>query len=134
MVFCTSTITPGRRIDRGKLLHRQDGLEEAAALPAVFLGDLDAHQAHLEELADEVLAEHAGFVHLADVGADLLARELAHGGLEKSFFFGKRSQRRGRLNLSSPHDIELTPRLPWRATAAPAIQPPRDASRSRYRC
>ena len=63
---------------------------------AVFFGDFDAHQAQLEELADDVFAEDAGFVHLADVGADLLARELAHGGLKELLFFRQRGERLGR--------------------------------------
>ena len=58
-----------RGIDRRELLHRQHALEEGAALPAVLLGDFDAHQAHLEELPDDVLAEDAGLVHLAHIGA-----------------------------------------------------------------
>ena len=62
----------GRGVHRGEFLHREDGLEERAALSAVFLGDLDPHQAHFEELLDDVLAEDAGLVHLAHVGANLL--------------------------------------------------------------
>ena len=88
----------GRGIHRREFLHRQNGLEEAAALAAVLLGNLDPHQAHLEELADDVLAEDAGLVHLADVRADLLARELAHRALEQLLVFGERGQR-WRCNL-----------------------------------
>ena len=83
----------GRRIHRGQFLHRQNALEETAAAAAVFFGDLDAHQAQFEELADDVLAEHAGLVHFADVRADLLARELAHGGLKELLFFRQRGER-----------------------------------------
>ncbi len=86
----------GRGIHRGKLLHRQHRLEERAALPAVFLGDLDAHQAHLEKLADDVLAEHAGFVHFAHMRPDFLARELAHRGLEKALLLAQRRERKRR--------------------------------------
>ena len=82
-----------RRVDGGEFFHRQDGLEETAALAAVLLRDLDAHQSHFEKLPDDVLTEDAGLVHLADVGADLLAGELAHGGLEELFVFGEHRQR-----------------------------------------
>jgi len=37
----------------------QHGLKKSAALPAVFFRDLDGHQAQVEELADDVLAEGA---------------------------------------------------------------------------
>ena len=47
----------GGRIDRGDLLDGQNALEEIAALSAVFFGDLDAHEAELEELAEQALVE-----------------------------------------------------------------------------
>ena len=97
MVFCTSTITPAEGSTAESSSTARIALEEGAALPAVLLGDLDPHQAHLEELLDDVLAEDAGLVHLAHVGADLFAGELAHGGLEELFVFGERGQRRRRL-------------------------------------
>ena len=76
----------GRRgVHRGQLFHRQHALEEVAALAAVFFGDFDAHQAELEQFLQQIFAEHAGFVHLAHVGADALAREAAHGGAGTSF-------------------------------------------------
>ena len=100
-----------RGIHRGQLLHRQNGLEETAALAAVFLGDLDAHQAHFEKLADEVFAEDAGFIHFADVRADLFAREFAHGGLEELFVFGERGERtrRGVGHGRRKHTSTVTP-------------------------
>ena len=127
MVFCTSTITPAEGSTAESSSTARIGLEEVAALPAVFLGDFDAHQAHLEELADDVFAEHAGFVHLADMGADFLARELAHGGLEELLVFAQRGQRlrRGCGAFGCRHVGQLTPQPPVRATAFPGIPPPR---------
>ena len=42
-----------RRVDARQLLDREHGVEEAAAGAAVGLGDLDAHDAELEQLPDE---------------------------------------------------------------------------------
>ena len=83
----------GRRVDRGEFFHRQNCLEEGAALAAIFLGDLDPHQAHFEELLDDVLAKDAGFVHFPHVRPDLLAGEFPDGGLEEFFVFGEHRQR-----------------------------------------
>jgi hypothetical protein len=44
-------------------------------------------------LAEQVLAEQAGLVHLADVRDDPLARELPHGGLKHPFFLVERGER-----------------------------------------
>ena len=71
MVFCTSTITPAEGSTAESSSTARMAWKKRAALPAVLFGDLDPHQAHLEELLDDVLAEDAGFVHLADVGPDL---------------------------------------------------------------
>jgi hypothetical protein len=127
----------GRRIHRGQFLHRQNALEEAAAAAAVLFGDLDAHQAQLEELADDVLAEDAGFVHFADMRADLLARELAHGGLKELLFFRQRGERlRGISVCCALAGMASFPILhrPVRGTGGLAIPPPRHASRGRCRC
>ena len=85
MVFCTSTITPAEGSTAESSSTARIAWKKRAALAAVFLGDLDPHQAHFEELPDDVLAEDAGLVHFADVGPDLLARELAHGGSGRAF-------------------------------------------------
>ena len=46
-----------------------------------------------KELVEDVLAEDAGFIHLAHVGGDLSAREPADGGLEQLFVFGEGGER-----------------------------------------
>src|SRR5208283_3380085 len=68
-------------------------LKEGAALPTVFLRDLDPHQAQGEELPQEVVAERARFVHLAHVRPYLFAREFAHSGLEQRLVLAQRGQR-----------------------------------------
>ena len=62
-------------------------LEEGPALAAVFLGDFDGHQAQVEELLQQIPAEHARIVHGAHMGSQALAGETAHGSLEQSLFF-----------------------------------------------
>ena len=62
-------------------------------MAAILLGDFDAHQSHFEKLFDDVFAEDARLVHLTHVRADLLAGELANGGLEELFVFAERRQR-----------------------------------------
>jgi len=78
-------MTPARGIDRREFFHGQNRLEEnCRPWPAVLLGDLDAHQAPFRKNWRMMsLRKHRGIVHLSDIGADLLACELAHGGFEK---------------------------------------------------
>ena len=89
MVFCTSTITAAEGSTAGERLDGQHGLKEVAALPAVLFRDLDAHQAQFEHFAQQVLAEDAGFVHLAHVRADAFARKTADGVLKHLLFFAQ---------------------------------------------
>ena len=96
MVFCTSTTTPAEGSTAEISSIARIALEEVAALAAVLFGNLDAHQPQFEQLADEVFAKDAGFVHLAHVRRDLFPREIAHGGLEQLFFFVERGERRER--------------------------------------
>ena len=51
----------------------------------MFFRRLDRHQAHLEELGDQLLAELAALVHFAHVGRDALAGETADSVVEKAF-------------------------------------------------
>ena len=78
-----------RWVDRRNFFDSQNGLKELPTLAAVLFWNVNAHQAEREKLVDDVLAEDACIVHLADVGCDLLAREVAHGGLEHLFFFSE---------------------------------------------
>ena len=83
----------GGRVHFGQCFHREHGLEEIAALAAVFLGDLDAHQAELEHFVEQVFAENAGCVHLADVRRDALPGESPDGGLKHLLFFVQNGER-----------------------------------------
>ncbi len=96
MVFCTSTITPADGSTAESLLHGQHALEEAAALSAIFLRNLDTHQAEFKELAQDVLAENSRFVHLTHMGRNLLAGKPADGGLKQLLLFTQESERSGR--------------------------------------
>ena len=72
-------------IDARQCLDRQHGMKEARAGAAERLGDLDAHDAEVEELVDQVRGIARLFVHLPDEGADLAVGELVHAVAEQSF-------------------------------------------------
>ena len=56
---------------------------------AVGLGDLDPHQAELEDLGSEGGIELRGLLHRLHAGADFALGEVAHRALEDPFFFGE---------------------------------------------
>ena len=98
-VFCTSTITPEDASTRDSSSTARIASKNFAAASAVLLGDLDAHQAELKEIVDQILVEDALFVHLLDQRTDLLIGELADVVAEKNFVFGERGERRGQCGL-----------------------------------
>ena len=63
--------------------------KKVPAAAAVLLGNLDAHQAELEELVDERVLENAFLVHFTDVRANALVGELADGIAKENFVFGE---------------------------------------------
>ena len=65
-VFCTSTSTPTDGSTRDERFDGQHRVEERRASAAVGLGNLDAHDAELEQLGEEGAANCASLVHLAD--------------------------------------------------------------------
>ena len=89
----------GGGVDARQFLDRQDRFEEFRAASAVLLGNLNAHQAELEEIVDQVFVEDALFVHLFDQRTDLLVGELADVVAEENFVFGESGEggRSGRL-------------------------------------
>lgn len=83
-------------IHRRQFFNSENCLEESPSRAAVVFRNLDAHQAEVEELPEEIRAKRGLFVHLADMGGDLLAREAAHGVAQEALIFGKLSERGGR--------------------------------------
>ncbi len=61
--------------------------KKVPAEPPYCFGDLDAHEAELEELREECGVHLLGFVHLADEGGDLCLSELADGVAKEAFVF-----------------------------------------------
>ena len=78
-----------RGIDPREFLDRQNRLKKVAALAAVLLRNLDRHQPELEQFAEQILAKHGAFIHLANAGSEPFAREFSDGGLKKPFFFAE---------------------------------------------
>jgi len=64
------------RVDASQLLDRDNGRGEVHAGSAELLGNLDAHDTLLEELLHHGWVHGLGFVHIADLRADLLLGEL----------------------------------------------------------
>ena len=50
-------------------------MKEARAAAAVALGDLDAHDAEIEQLLDEAVRNRRALVHLPDERPDFAVRE-----------------------------------------------------------
>ena len=86
-------------VDARQLFDGEDRVEERAAGAAVLLGNLDAHQAELEELVKQVFVEDALFVHLLDQRPDFLVGKLADVVAKHDFVFGEGGQRRRRREL-----------------------------------
>ena len=91
----------GRGVHARQFFHRQDRLEELGAASAVLLGNLNAHQAKLEEIMDEIFVEDGLLVHLLHQRTNFLVGELADVVAEEDFVFGERGQRGGRGDLQS---------------------------------
>ena len=73
----------------GKLLDHQDRIKEGGAGAAPPVGDLNAHDAELEEAVDQVPGHDPGLVHVVHPRADLLDGEVAHALLEQLLLFGE---------------------------------------------
>ena len=98
----------GGSVHARQFLDRQNRFEELGAASAVLLGNLDAHQAELEEIVDEIFVEDALLVHLLDQRTNLLVGKLADVVAEKNFVFGERGQRGGGGGLQSGFGHENT--------------------------
>src|SRR5208337_1092096 len=85
----------GRCVHTRQFLDGQNRFEELRAASAELLGNLDAHQAELKEIVNEVFVEDALLVHFLDQRTNLLVSKLADVVAEKNFVFGERGQRGG---------------------------------------
>lgn len=83
-------------VSAGELLDADDGRGEVHAGAAVLLGDLDAHEALLEELLYNGGVHLLGFVHVSRLGEDDLVGELGHGFGHGGFYFGEVADGGGR--------------------------------------
>ena len=84
-----------RGINCGDGFDGQHGIEEASSGAAQVLGNLDGHDAEVEELFDQARRDLLLVVHGAHQGRDVVLGELAHAGVEQVFFFGELGERRG---------------------------------------
>lgn len=82
-------------VGAGQLLNADDGGCEGHAGAAVLFGDLNAHEALLEELLDDLGVHGFGFVHVARAGEDDLAGEFGHGVGHGGLDLGQVRQWRG---------------------------------------
>ena len=69
-------------IDGGDLFDSEDGFEEGSGGATVLLGNLDAHEAEVEELADEGRVQVLRLIHVTDEGGDLFGCETTDGVAE----------------------------------------------------
>ena len=70
-------------------------MKKLAPDPPYALGDLDAHEAEVEERRDQIVVERAGLVHGGGAGRDALPGEVEHGVAEEALLFGELGQARG---------------------------------------
>ena len=80
-------------VDGGNCLNGQHRVKETAARSAHLLGNLNAHQAQIEELLDQAISELLLVVHGANLRGDGLLGKLAHGREEEALFFGELRER-----------------------------------------
>ena len=74
-------------------------MEEAGAGASVGLRDLDAHDAEIEQLLDEVVGDLGVLVHVVDERTDLLVRELVHAVTEEPLVLDQLRQGAHRFGL-----------------------------------
>jgi hypothetical protein len=67
-------------------------VKEARTAAAVRLGDLDPHDAEIEQLRDQRRRDLGVLVHVADQRSDFAVREFVDAVPEKPFVFGQRGE------------------------------------------
>ena len=93
-VFCTSTSTPTDGSTRDSASTASTEWKKRRAAAAERLGNLDAHDAEVEQLVDERARDLRVLVHLADERPDFAIGELVDAVAEQPLVFGQRRQRR----------------------------------------
>ena len=83
----------GGGIDLADLLDADRDHHQRTAGAAVFLGDFDPHEAHLEELVDQRAVEFSLALHLLHARADFVVRESGDGVAKCRFVVGEDRQR-----------------------------------------
>ena len=123
-VFCTSTSTPTDGSTRDSSSTTSTAWKKRAARAAVRVGNLDAHDAQIEQLVDESPGNLGVLVHLADERADLGVGELPHAVAKEPLVFGQACQR-GRQGFGGRggHDPEWYHWLSVPAAPAPGSAP-----------
>src|SRR5207248_4495333 len=99
--FLTTHNTAERRTNPQTSLNPKIALEKFPATPAIMFRNLDAHEAELEKIVNEIFFEHAFLIHFLHVRANLLVRELSNVVPEKDFIFGQSGQWGGLGSLQS---------------------------------
>ena len=84
-----------RRIHPGKGLDREHRVEEGGPAAAERLGDLDAHDAELRQLVDELARNGRALVHVPDVGPDLAVCKCEHAVAEEKLVVVQGGERGG---------------------------------------
>ena len=94
-----------RRVDARQRFDGQHGVEQRGAGAAVFLGNLDAHDAEVEELRQQRRRHLGVFVHLAHERPHLAVGELVDAVGEEAFVVGQLGQgeRRGGGRVGHGH-------------------------------
>ena len=87
------------RIDGGDGFDGQHRVEEAAVRAFQGFGDLDAHEAELEELWDEMRSELLLVVHATHERLDLFPGKLLHRRVEERFLLGELGERGRMMNF-----------------------------------
>ena len=81
-----------RGVDARQRLDAEHRVEERAPRATEPLGDLDAHDAEVEQLVDQRAWDLRVLVHVAHQRPDLRVGELAHAVAKEGFVFGKHGE------------------------------------------
>jgi len=85
----------GGGVGAGQFFHSDNRLEEFTAATAILFGNLDAHQAKLEKLVNQLLVEDAFLVHFFGPRADALLCELSNIVAKEDLVLGQGGEGRG---------------------------------------